>query len=151
MKRTTIVLSIAAAAIAVTTIGALARERGPDFSTLDIDGNGELTQEELSNAAAARFATIDTDGNGSLSKAELEAQASERAAKRADRMIERLDANEDGELSAEEMADGRKRGRDLGRMFERIDADDSGTITQAEFDEARDKFRGKRGKKRSSD
>ncbi len=152
MKRTSILLTVAAAAVAASTLGVVAKERGgPDFSTLDLDGNGELTQTELQNAAQARFDAADTDGNGALSQAELEARGSERAKTRAARMIEHLDANEDGELSREEMSEGRKGGRrggrDLGRMFERIDADGSGTITQAEFDEARENFRGKRGKR----
>ena len=51
------------------------RER-PDFATLDTDGNGQLTLEELQAAGAARFDDLDADGDGSLSVEELAAQGS---------------------------------------------------------------------------
>ncbi|ASM52385.1 MULTISPECIES: calmodulin [Pseudoalteromonas] len=44
-----------------------------DFDTLDVDGNGAISQSEASvdSDLIAQFAELDTDGNGELSKAEF--------------------------------------------------------------------------------
>lgn len=143
MNRTTFIAGVAAAAIGLTTLAAMANTRGPDFSTLDTDGNGEITLLEMQSSAQTRFGEVDTDGDGFLTQAELAAHAQSNAADRAERMISRRDANDDGKLSLEEMA-GR---RDPGRFFNRMDADNSGGISEAELEEARAKMRGKRGHK----
>ncbi|MEM6759360.1 MAG: EF-hand domain-containing protein [Pseudomonadota bacterium] len=140
MKPSAYPMIIAATAVAVTAVSAQARGQGPDFATLDQDGNGVLTREEMQAAAQARFDRIDQNGNGQLSQAEIEAQSTSRAARRAERMIARLDSNGDGQLSAQELAER----RDTARAFDRIDRDNSGTITQAEFDLARQKMRDRR-------
>lgn len=143
MQRSTFIAAIAAAAVGLTTLSAMARDRGPDFSVLDADGSGEVTLEEMQAIGQARFAEADTDGDGFLSVSELEASASERAKSRAERIMSRMDANEDGKLSPEEMQNNR---RDPARMFERLDADNSGGISQEEFEQARAEMR-KRGPK----
>ncbi|WP_299724641.1 EF-hand domain-containing protein [uncultured Tateyamaria sp.] len=148
MKRTTFITVIAAAAVGLTTLSAMAREGRPDFATLDADGNGEVTLSELQAQGAARFAAADTDGDGFLTQGELEAAARDRAADRATRMLERMDANEDGKLSADEIKHPR---RDPARMFERLDADNSGGISEEEFQEARARFHERRGGKKNSD
>ena len=148
MKRTTFIAAIAAAAIGVTTLAAMARERGPDFSALDADGNGEVTLSEMQARGEARFTAADTDGDGFLSMAELESADHEQASKRAERMMSRMDANDDGKLSADEMKHPR---RDPARFFERMDADNSGGISEAEFQEARAKMQERRGGKGHGD
>ena len=148
MKRTTFIAAIVAAAVGLTTLSAMARERGPDFATLDADGNGEVTLSELQARGDARFETADTDGDGFLSLAELEAAGQERAGDRAARMLERMDAIDDGKLSADEMKSPR---RDPARMFDRIDADGSGGISEEEFQEARAKMEERRGGKKRGD
>lgn len=106
------------------------RER-PDFATLDLNGDGALTLEEMQARGAARFAAMDSDGDGALSVAELTASATERAAERADRMIARFDENEDGLLQQDEMP---TRGeRRAAQMFERVDTDEDGVISAEEF------------------
>jgi len=118
------------------------RER-PDFATLDINEDGGITQEELQARGQARFDDVDADGDGALSVEELVAQAQTRAQERAEQMIARLDANEDGVLQADEM---QERGGDrMARMFERLDADEDGAISEAEFEEAKKRMRGRRG------
>ncbi|NNG45058.1 calmodulin [Pseudoalteromonas sp. NEC-BIFX-2020_002] len=44
-----------------------------DFDTLDVDGNGVISQQEASVDAtiSAKFAELDTDQNGELSKEEF--------------------------------------------------------------------------------
>lgn len=144
MKRSVFIAGIAAAAIGLTTLAAMAREGRPDFSALDADGNGEVTLSEMQAQGAARFASADTDGDGFLSLAELEAAGQERASDRAARMLSRMDANDDGKLSVDEMKPPR---RDPARFFDRMDADNSGGISKAEFEEARAKMQERRGGK----
>lgn len=83
----------------------------PDFAALDADANGQITTEELAAVVASRLATADTNTDGGLSAAEIvaqiEARRAEMIAARARRMIEEQDANADGLLQADEMAEGR--------------------------------------------
>ena len=79
------------------------------FARLDLDGDGRVTQDELSaaetaapaggNATAARqgdsgFARADANRDGVVTRAEMQAQTRER--------FKRLDANKDGVVTREE-------------------------------------------------
>ena len=77
---------------------------------------------------AAFFATLDADGNGSLTRAE--------------RMIERLDTDNDARLSRAELLSR----HDPARVFARLDADADGAVTAEEFAQghARGKGHGRR-------
>lgn len=108
----------------------------PAFSDLDLNGDGQLTLEEMQLHREARFAERDTDGDGNLSRAEVIAAATDRIAERVDAMFAQYDDNEDGLLSANERDDMRQRGPDPERMFVRLDADEDGMISEAEFDQA---------------
>lgn len=145
-KLIALVAALAITGTGLTATTAAARgERGagmtpPSFSELDVDGNGVINQADLTAFAAARFAAVDTDGSGTLSAAELkahaEAEASERADRMGTRMMNRMDANGDGELSQEEMqARGQGgRGGDMGaRMLDRADTDGDGAVSEAEY------------------
>lgn len=112
--------------------------QGHRFEELDANSDGKITQAEMEAHRAARFAAADTDGNGSLSASEMTATAEQRKADRAARMIERIDANGDGEVSQEELANGSKR---RGNGFDRMDANGDGEITKAEFEAAKEKRR----------
>lgn len=144
MKRTTFIAAIASAAIGLTTVSAMAREKGPDFAALDADGNGEITLVEMQAAGDARFAAVDTDGDGFLTQEELEAAGKKRSAERAERMLKHMDENEDGKLSKDEM---KPKKRTPEKFFDRVDTDKSGGISKAEFDEARAKMKERHGKK----
>ncbi|WP_238928791.1 EF-hand domain-containing protein [Alexandriicola marinus] len=146
---------VAAIAVGFAVTGVAAQGNGPDgtqgrggmmaFETLDLDGDGIVTEAELAGAAEARFAEADLDGDGALSADELTAQAEARmAASLADRitgMIERFDENGDGLIQPAEMAD---RGPDAGRFMARFDADGDGSVSAEEFDTARSDHGGRR-------
>ncbi|EAQ01922.1 RNA polymerase sigma-70 factor [Pseudooceanicola batsensis HTCC2597] len=153
MKRATALTGILILALAATSLPLAAKDRGDgprghraphfDFSAVDADGDGRVTQDELQAHADARFAAADTDGDGTLSVEEMLARMEQRRAERlrrgAERMIARMDENGDGVLQAEEMGP-----RDESRLFARLDSDEDGAISQEELDEAREKFRDRR-------
>ena len=143
MKRAYLIAG-AATAIIVSTAGwtiaqqgmqgGMDRGHGPafDFEELDMDGDGQITKDEMEGQAAARFGSADTDGDGKLSADEMaghmRARMLERMTHRAEQMIARQDGDGDGMLSFEEMRTGR-----MGRMFERHDEDGDGAISAGEF------------------
>ena len=152
---------LSALILAAVTLAPMAEARGgngerPNFEQIDADGNGELTADEIAQARTAggiaRFAEVDTNSDGELSVEELTAAAEKRQSERADRrinkMMERLDADESGTISQEEMAamSDKHKGRH-GKMIERMDADENGTVSKAEFDEAMEKFGDRKGRK----
>jgi Ca2+-binding EF-hand superfamily protein len=114
----------------------------PDFATLDADGDGKVTQAEMDAYKAAKFAEIDTDGSGTVSAAEFAAQheaaSDERKAKFIATMIERMDADGDGELSADEMSGAKRKS-----PFERMDTDGDGTLSEDEMNAIGDRGHGK--------
>lgn len=103
------------------------------FSQMDTNGDGQVTAEEINAQATARFVAADVDGNGALSMEEMQVAAQ---SMQTQRLLKRFDANGDGALSAEELAmpesgKGAKR-------FERMDADNSGDVSLEEMQARRD-------------
>lgn len=140
MKRTGFIITVSSAALALTTLSALANARGMDFSTLDQDGNGAVTLEEMRSSAQVRFDEVDTDGDGFLSQDELAAHSRAQSEERATRMISRMDSNEDGKLSVEEMT----HRRSPERVFNRMDKNDDGSISAEEFEQAQARMKDRR-------
>jgi Ca2+-binding EF-hand superfamily protein len=143
MKNSNVKLAVAALAILAGMGVAQAqdrREEGPmSFESLDLDGSGEITVEDMDAMRAARFAELDTDGDGSVSEAEFVAHAEARAAERAAEMFARLDADGDGTLSRDVLES--RGGRGFGpRMLSRLDSDGSGGISAEEFESARERM-----------
>lgn len=107
-------------------------DRGPaPFEMADSDGDGALTLAELQAAAAARFAETDANSDGAISAEEMLAardRDSGRAERRAKRMIERRDANDDGLLQFSEMYDAER----AGERFAKADANSDGKLTKDE-------------------
>lgn len=152
MKKITLAAMITALTVGAVGITALspafARSgdhgpRGPriNFEEMDLNGDGKITQEEMAEHRAAKFAAQDTDGNGMLSSEELTAALIERAKahseKRVERMIERRDADGDGQISLAELAGDGDR---ADKFFSRLDADDDGAISSEELDALQERF-----------
>lgn len=97
------------------------------FAETDTNGDGALSSEEMLAAAdenrrdrmesriADRIEKADTNGDGLLQADEIAAQMEDRRGPSPERMFNRLDANEDGSLSAEEYAEAAERRGDRGR------------------------------------
>ena len=108
-----------------------------DFAAVDTDKDGKITAAEMEAYRAAEVAGVDADKDGKLSATELSAMHMARMQAMADdmaaKMVERLDADGDGLLTAAEMM-----ARPVpDRMFGMADADGDGALTQEEIDAAR--------------
>jgi Ca2+-binding EF-hand superfamily protein len=99
---------------------------GERFDKIDTNHDGQLTADEIQaahrEAAAAHFAAKDTDKDGKLSRAEV--------AKMPDPMFARLDANHDGFLTPDELAQGHAGHGQKG--FQRADTNGDGAISRDE-------------------
>lgn len=167
------VIKIALLSTAITLGGMAASAKPGDagamFEKIDTNADGQVTQDELRAHAATRFSEADADGDGFLTPEEM---LSARGSERAQRMLERLDTDGNGQLSAAELeAAGKDRGekratrmmdrldanddgklsleemtarRDPAKMFERLDADNNGSLSAEEFAAAREHGKGKR-------
>ncbi|MES2667368.1 MAG: hypothetical protein V4712_14815 [Pseudomonadota bacterium] len=161
--RTLAMMALAGVTAAALTTTAMA-ERGPgpdgggeghgpfsmqNFDTIDADKDGKITQAELDSFRKAEIASADTNADGFMTAEELAGmnlkRMTERATDMATKMVETLDSDADGKLSAAEMT-----ARPMpARPFDRIDADDDGAITKAEAQAAADRMaEGGRGKKK---
>ncbi|MAM62839.1 EF-hand domain-containing protein [Maritimibacter sp. UBA3975] len=132
------------------------------FAELDANGDGQITQDDLTQRAGERFSQADADGDGAVTLAELteagiarfeerhdarmgmaapgavpgrpsDAQVRARAEDMAGRLLARADADKSGTLEAGEMTGG----RGMDRLFDRADADGDGAVTEEEFETAR--------------
>ncbi len=152
-------LGAAALLGAIAAAGAAAAQPHPvmgrgfdlDFAAIDTNGDGALDRDELRAFAAARIAGIDTNGDGMIDRAEIVAVFPDpagglwnpfgraRGEHMADRMLERMDAAEAGQVAAADVAE-----RRMNALLARIDTDHDGTISQAEAEAAQK--RGPRGR-----
>jgi hypothetical protein len=113
------------------------------FDAIDADKDGNITQAEIAAFRAAEFTAADTNADGALSAEELQAQMLQQMLSRQSaRMIENLDDDGNGSLSAEEMGEG-----PIAARFARIDTDNDGAISKAEAEAVAERM-GKRGEGR---
>ena len=121
-------------ATATVAQGTSARDdrRAEMFAMLDANEDGQISAEEFA-ARPDRFDRVDTNGDGRLTLAEITALGEDRAERRAERMMARLDTNGDGAVSRDEI----EARRDPARMFDRLDANDDGVVSEEEFADAR--------------
>lgn len=105
---------------------------GEMFDTIDADKDGKLTYAELEANRKAEFDAADTNKDGALSADELQARAlarfQEKLTERTQGMLDTMDNDGNGSLSQDEMGEGPGM-----RNFARIDADNDGSITKEEI------------------
>ncbi len=104
------------------------------FSELDVNGNGEISRDEMNAAIERRFAQADKDGNSLLTPDELRGTRASNApgankANRTQAALKRRDQNGDGALSIEEALNT--------SAFDRLDQDNNGILTLSEVSEGR--------------
>ncbi|MFK7791767.1 MAG: EF-hand domain-containing protein [Devosiaceae bacterium] len=122
--------------------GARDRDRGSSFragerfARADTDGDRMISLSEFQTGATERFTAMDADGNGQVTPAEMIAERQRASEDRAAQRIARIDTNEDGVLSLEEMTAASE------ERFARMDRDDDGSL------EPRELRRGMRGGER---
>ena len=102
------------------------------FDTIDADKDGKLTYAEMEAHRKAEFDAADTNKDGALSADELSARAlarfQEKMADRTQAMLDNMDNDGSGSLSPDEMGEGPGM-----RNFARIDADNDGALTKEEI------------------
>ncbi|HMB47548.1 MAG TPA: EF-hand domain-containing protein [Afifellaceae bacterium] len=106
----------------------------------DGDKDGKVTLAGYLALESERFAKSDTDGDGFITASEIEARSGKRADRRGSRILERLDKDGDGRISAAEADTGQR----IKRRFARLDVDRDNFVTTAELEAARDKHRSRR-------
>ncbi|QKV18609.1 EF-hand domain-containing protein [Oricola thermophila] len=98
------------------------------FQRADKDNSGTVTLEEFAAVSPLPFADADADGDGNIDAEELAARMErEMLRRRAERMIERFDTDNDGKVSVAEIENHRN------EMFARLDVDESGEIEEDEM------------------
>jgi len=147
MNIRTPVLVLFAAVCAASVLPSQGRRgrRGPPpspvFEAIDIDGDREISGEEMDEAVRSLLA-LDRDGDGNLTAAELAPAA--REGRRGpppgmfgtDPILKALDKDGDGELFDDEVSD-------APRSLDRLDRDDDDVLTEDELrGEVSDPFRG---------
>jgi Ca2+-binding EF-hand superfamily protein len=102
------------------------------FDSMDADKDGKLTYSEMEAHRKAEFDAADTNKDGALSTDELSARAlarfQEKLAVRTQAMLDNMDNDSSGSLSPDEMGEGPGM-----RNFAKIDADNDGAITKEEI------------------
>jgi hypothetical protein len=107
--------------------GAASFRAGERFARADTDGDRMISLEEFQTGATERFTAMDTDGDGLVTPAEMVAERQQRAEDRAAQRLARIDTNEDGALSLEEMTAASE------ARFARMDRDDDGSLEPREL------------------
>lgn len=118
--------------------------RGGGLQKWDANGDGQLSREEVANAPrlSQGFDAIDANHDGFLTLAELQAAHGARGpGSRGGRggPIARWDANGDGKLSRDEVANAPR----LSQDFATIDANQDGFVTLEELQAARSQYAGR--------
>lgn len=112
-----------------------------EFSQIDLNSDGQITRQEVATFQQTRFNAADQNNDGFLTVDELTAQLAEfregdvgdRGTHHIERMINRLDANNDNQLSFDEQSASER----VSRMFERLDENSDGVISEEEAKTAR--------------
>lgn len=146
MKRSLLLIP-ALLLIATATVSAQEERggrHGPRLEALDTNSDGIITREEANAPRLEYFARADTNNDGALTQAELEAASERRKAERKAERFARADTDGNGTISLEEFRPERGEAR-----FDWLDANDDDQISADEMEAAkanRGERRGRRGR-----
>ena len=93
----------------------------------DTNGDGKLTQAEIDQARAGRFADFDTNGDGKLSLEEYQALWMDAMRERMVDRFQSLDNDGDAAVTTEEF------GKPYKRIVQRMDRNEDGEISRDDF------------------
>ena len=103
----------------------------PTFAEIDKNSDGQIAKDEVWGRLSVHFDQLDTDKSGTLSSEELSALKKGRAGKDFKRpTFAEMDKNGDGALAKEEV------GGRLAADFDKLDTDDNGTLSADELSQA---------------
>jgi Ca2+-binding EF-hand superfamily protein len=104
----------------------------PHFSQVDLNGDNLISKAELTAHAKTYFDRADTNGDGALSLSEMMTRRPANASVRLQKMIDKADTNSDGIVDFDELEAARTQsGR--GNIFDKLDADNDGQLSNEEF------------------
>ena len=110
------------------------RPQLPNFEQLDVNSDDLVSKTEIEQYGKKTFLSMDANEDNKLSLEELMAERRTRAELFVTRMIEKLDADNDGHLTYEEMQQNRVSKR-MNKIFDRLDRDQDGFISKQEMAE----------------
>jgi hypothetical protein len=138
--------AFAIAALSGFALPSVARADNPGgrFESMDASGDGKLSLDEYTAAAARMFEKMDANGDNKVTVVEMDTARQKMLAEKgmkgkktemssADK-IKTFDTNADGVMSADEHAAGAK------TMFDKMDTDDDSYVTQAEHKAGHEKY-----------
>lgn len=122
-----------AAVLLCSSCWALAQGReGSPLEQADADHDGKVTKQEFMDARAAQFARMDRNGDGFIDEADSRAGAGERGQRAAAALRGRIDSDGDGKITKEEFVNAPT------MLFDRLDANKDGVLDAQELQAARD-------------
>lgn len=134
MVNKTVSLLLAVTAFAAAgTVQAQARDGSRAFERMDGNGDGVVTQAEVTALREKAFERLDADGDGMISAQERDGakpraeRFKERRSARGQERYSEADANGDGTLSREEFMNAPE------PIMQKADADHNGELTRDEF------------------
>lgn len=97
------------------------------FENFDANGDGKLTQGEVDQTRRERFTSFDADNDGKLSLSEYQALWSDAMRSRMVDRFQRFDDDGDAAVTSEEFL------APFGKVVSRMDRDDNGELSRDEL------------------